>query len=123
MSVESVKVDVVSDRNLGELVGHTWDGRSIYMRPEEDISTDAIIAAQARGIKGKNVDLKLIAQLQAIALFTVDGEPLTIDMLTKKPSENSAAIGWRAMLLLQQKSNEFNDGIPSGKTSSEPAES
>ena len=124
-------VEIMQDTYLGDLVCQTYDGRTIYERPEEDIETDAIIQAQAKSLKYTTVDGKqrakpdvdLLTKMMAIALFTVDGEPITIDMLTAKPSVNPKAIGWKAFTVVQQRANEFSEGLPSGKTSSGPVES
>lgn len=119
----ATEAEVVEGINLGTLICRTWDGRGIYLRPEEEVDTGAVLRAQSQAIKGKNVNLELLQQMMAIALCTINGHPITIDMLTKKPKEHRAAIGYRALLKVQAEVNGFSEDIPSGKTSSGLAES
>lgn len=122
---ESIETEVIEPTHLGEYLCDTWDGRKIYIRPEEEIDTAAIIEAQSKSVRyGKGADgkkeaktdLKLLLQLMAIALFTVEGESLTVDMLIGAPRSNPKAIGWKAMAVLQTHANEAAEGIPTGKT-------
>ncbi|MDX2215522.1 MAG: hypothetical protein SFY66_19820 [Oculatellaceae cyanobacterium bins.114] len=91
------------------------DGRTIEQIDEEELDGDLYFRFQRESVKHKNAPDEAMKWLM-MRLFTVGGEPLTIDHLTEKPSQGG--LGFRAVASLGNLAGEFIQGLPNPKTQS-----
>lgn len=116
---DNAEVVIDEHTNFGTLICRTWDGRGLWLKPEEDVETSAVLNAQQRSIRGTKADIKLLTELMANALCTIDGEPITPSHLNGIPKKNPSVIGWKAYDKLQKAVTETNKELPSLGNSSE----
>ena len=115
-------VDQVDDDSV---VLITSRGQVIRQIDEDDLSCDIILRYQAmaakafKQVKGEREILvnqfMTASQWLMMQLFTVDHQPLTINHLTGKPSENPECIGFKAIAKMNAIANNLVSEMPEGK--------
>jgi len=122
--VEAVKTEVVEDASFGKLIYTLGDGRNVYQKPDDDIEVDAFLKAQSAAVvrsgKTAKFDTALFIKLIATSMCTIDGQPITIDMMNGKPSASGQKLNWKALASIQTYINTEMEGLmPDPKASLE----
>lgn len=126
--IQPIEPEIVEDATFGTLIYRLSDGRNIYQKPDDAIEVDAFLKAQSAAIvksgKTTKFDTTLFIKLIATSMCTVDGQPITIDMMNGKPSTNGRKLEWKALGAIQTYiNNEMEELMPDPKASLESEES
>ncbi len=97
------------------------DGRSIRQVDEEELDGDLFFRFQRISVKFGKEKIDESIKWLVMQLFTIDGDPLTVDHLTEKPS--AGGLGFRVVAQLCKIASEFVEGLPNPKTASTSADS
>ena len=116
-------IDEVDDPSV---VAIAKDGRIVRQIDEDEIDAEVIFRYQAMAAKSfrqsKSGEREIVVNHFATAtqylilnLFTVDGQPITIDHLTGRPSQNPTSLGLSIVSRLATIATEQVSGTPQGK--------